>query len=171
MYRRSFVSTFYDRNMILHTTVLLNWIAGLSLGIYADRFYGEAYRACFMLTAHQIPDFFGVMCICVLPLLISAYAVSFFPFLLFGICLFYGILTGLGISAAAILWGSGCGITVILSLFRLLLYGPVLLWYWLGGRGTQFLLRDTVICMILGIIISWLDCAVVAPFLWEITNF
>ena len=171
MYRRSCVMSNFDKNTFLPAAVVLIWVAGLSLGVIADRLYGEAYRACLLLTPYQLPDFFGSVSIRLLPLLISAYAVSFCPLLLLGIVLFWGMLTGLGISAVAVLYAGAGGMMSGLLLFGLLLQGPVLLWYWLYGGGGQKFRRDTVCCLGIGIIISWLDQAVVAPLLLEIVTF
>ena len=170
MYRRSFSMSSFDKNTFLPAAIVLCWIAGLSLGICADRFHGEAFRACFLLTPYQIPDYFGTMCINFLPLLISAYAVSYLLILL--LCLLRAFLTGIGISAVAALYGSASGMMGGFILFSLLLYGPVLLWHWMRGQRAGRRFRcSTALCAGIAVIISCLDRFLVAPLIWEIMNF
>ena len=146
-------------------------IAGLSLGVCADRFHGEAFRACFLLTPYQIPDYLGMICVNILPLLISVYAVSYFLILLL-LCLIRAFLTGFGISAVAALYGNAGSIMGGFLLFSLLLYGPVLLWYWMRGqRGGQKFRCSTVLCAGIALVLSCLDRWLIAPLLWEIINF
>ena len=170
MYRRSFVMRSFDKNTIPANAVLLSWVAGLSLGVFADRFYGEAYRACLLLTPHQNPGFFGMICINLVPLLISAYAVSCFPSVIAAVCLFRGILTGLAISAAAALYGSAAVWMGGFLFFSLLLYGAVLLWYWLYGASGPNSRRKLCLCLVLGILVFCLDRQGISPLLREIMN-
>ena len=150
----------------------LIWGAGLSLGVAADRFYGEAFRACLLLAPHQIPSFLGTMCVNVLPLLISAYAVSFFPMAVYSLCLFRGVLTGAGISALASLFSEAGGMMCFFLLFSLLVYSPVLMWYWFRMlRDPSSFRRDTTLCIAIGIGVAFLDRGIIAPLLQEIMIF
>lgn len=161
----------FDKNTFLPAWIVLNWVAGLSLGVFADRFYGEAYRAYLLLAPHRIPDFFGAVCMNMLPLLISAYAVCFIPKLLSFLCLIRGMLTGLGISGVAALYGCAGVPVASLLLFRFLLFNPLLLWYWMRREESGCFLQDTLWCILIGMVLSWLDCALVAPILREIMIF
>lgn len=173
MYRRSFVMSNFDKNTFLRLAFALIWIAGLSLGVFTERFYGEAFRACLLLAPHQIPSWIGTMCVNVLPLLISAYAVSFIPSALYALCLLRGFLLGVGISAVAALFGNAGSMMCVLLLFSLFVYGPVLFWYWLRTfqKNAFSFIRDTGVCLAIAIAVSLLDWGVISPFLVEILTF
>lgn len=141
------------------------WLAGLSLGLLADRFCGNCYESLVMLAGLEPLSFRDACMVTILPLLLSAFAVFFFHRC--GACLacfmrgltigfFLGVLTGVG----------GAWLAVLL-LFSGLFSCPVLLWYlWrrlmLGLRDAR---RDTIGCLLAGLLLAAVDTWVVAPFL------
>ena len=141
------------------------WLAGLSLGLLADRFYGDYYGS-LVIPAGAAPLSFGDACmVTILPLLLSAFAVLFFHCC--GACIacflrgvsmgfFLGLLTDAG----------GLWLAVLLP-FSGLFFAPVLLWY-LWRRVLMDLRdahRDFCRCLLAGVCLAAVDTWVVAPFL------
>ena len=140
------------------------WLAGSSLGLWAARFYGDAYGPLVLQAGETALSFVSACVVTLLPLLLSAFAVFFFhrPGV-FGACLLRGISLGffLGVFFAVLLLFSG------------LAYSPVLLWYlWrrlesgLGGAG-----MDCLWCGLAGILLAAADTWLVAPFLATALSF
>lgn len=170
MYRRNLVVSNFDKNTFLHMTLAMIWVAGLSLGIAADRLYGEALRACLLRLPHLIPTFVGTVCVNLFPLLISAYAVLFFPSAVYVLCMLRAFALGAALSGVTCVFGSAGSMICGLLLFSLLVYSPVLIWFWmqnLGRRNPLFLLQSGI-CTLIGLAVACLDRAVIAPFLQEI---
>ena len=71
--------------MIPGVTLLGVWLAGLSLGLLADRFYGESYESLLLFAGRRMPSILDACLVTILPLLLSAFAVFFFH--RFGVCL------------------------------------------------------------------------------------
>lgn len=173
MYHRCFDTSRFDKNTFLRAGICLVWIAGLSLGFCAARSYGDTYEAYILQAPDSLPSFFGVLSVNVLPLLISACAVFFFRSISFVLCLLRGILLGLGLGVIAVSYG-GAGFLMSGSLlFSLLASTPVFFWYLCRRleHGIRSFRRDTVICLLTGLVLSLLDIWVVSPFLREIMNF
>ena len=152
-------------DLIPGATLLGVWLAGLSLGLLADRFYGDCYESLVFPAGRGAPCFSDACMVTILPLLLSAFAVSFFH--RFGACLacflrgltmgfFLGVLTGAG----------GAWLAVLL-LFSGLFFCPVLLWYlWRRLIGDLCnARRDFCICFLAGLCLAAVDTWVVAPFL------
>lgn len=172
MYRRSFRRSYFDKNTILTAAIVMTWVAGLSMGICADRFNVEAIQACLLLAPYQIPGFWGMMCIAFLPLLISVYAVSFFRPLVFGVCFLRALMIGSGLSSMARLYADAACMMSGFLLFTLLWSGPVLIWYWISSLAVEGELRKyTIISFFLLGIVCCLDRYGIAPLLREIMNF
>ena len=146
-------------------TLLGVWLAGLSLGLLADRFYGDFFEPLSFLAARDALRFSDACMVTILPLLLSAFAVTFFH--RFGACLacflrgltmgfFLGVLTEAG----------GAWLAVLL-LFSGLCFCPVLLWYlWRRLIGDlRNARRDFGICLLVGLCLAAVDTWVVAPFL------
>ena len=141
------------------------WLAGLSLGLLADRFYGDCYEMLAFSAGRMALTFLDAFLVTILPLLLSAFAVFFFH--RFGACLacflrgftmgfFLGVLTAAG----------GAWLAVLL-LFSGLCFCPVLLWYlWrrfsVGLRDAR---RDFALCCLAGLCLAAVDIWVVSPFL------
>ena len=152
-------------DLIPGVTLLGVWLAGLSLGLWADRFYGDCYESLIMPAGHSALVFADACLVTILPLLLSAFAVFFFH--RFGACLacflrgftmgfFLGVLTAAG----------GAWLAVLL-LFSGLSFCPVLLWYlWrrfsVGLRDAR---RDFALCCLAGLCLAAMDTWVVSPFL------
>jgi hypothetical protein len=151
--------------MIPGITLLGVWLAGLSLGLLADRFYGDCYELLVFSAGCAALTFLDACLVTILPLLLSAFAV--FIFHRFGACLacfFRGLTMGffLGVLTAA----GGAWLAVLL-LFSGLCFCPVLLWY-LWRRffeGLRNARRDFALCCLAGLCLAAVDTWVVAPFL------
>ena len=152
-------------DLIPGATLLGVWLAGLSLGLLADRFYGDCYESLVFPAGRGVLCFSDACLVTILPLLLSAFAVTFFH--RFGACLacflrgltmgfFLGVLTGAG----------GAWLAVLL-LFSGLCFCPVLLWYlWRRLIGDlRNARRDFGICLLVGLCLAAVDTWVVAPFL------
>ena len=151
--------------MIPGITLLGVWLAGLSLGLLADRFYGDCYELLAFSAGCAALTFLDACLVTILPLLLSAFAV--FIFHRFGACLacfLRGLTMGffLGVLTAA----GGAWLAVLL-LFSGLCFCPVLLWY-LWRRffeGLRNARRDFALCCLAGLCLAAVDTWVVAPFL------
>ena len=151
--------------MIPGVTLMGVWLAGLSLGLLADRFYGECYESLVFLAGRKLPSFVDACLVTILPLLLSAFAVFFFH--RFGVCLacfLRGLTMGffLGVLTAA----GGAWLAVLL-LFSGLCFCPVLLWYlWRRfSEGLRNARQDFGMCLLAGLCLAAVDTWVVAPFL------
>lgn len=173
MYIRCFRKSRRYRRFHLHTGICLVWIAGLALGFAADRFYGDVYCGFLECAPMCQPSLFGLAVVNVFPLLISAFAAFINRNLLYGFCLLRGVGLGLGLCACARVYGQAGLMMSVLLLFSLVLFSPVLLWYWSGvlrcertGIG-----RDTAVCLCIAAVLALADYWLIAPFLWEVMIF
>ncbi len=146
--------------------LLMDWLAGLSLGFLAARFHGGTLASLILQSAAVCGSPLGTLFATMFPLFLSACAV----FLLdsrwiYSLCLLRGL--GLGVMLGAVCAACPGGLLLgLLLLFSALLYSPVLFWYWLrrlcccGGA-----LRDTLIALALGLGICTVDQWAISPFL------
>ncbi len=152
-------------DLIPGVTLLGVWLAGLSLGLLADRFYGDCYEALAFSAARGALRFSDACMVTILPLLLSAFAVTFFH--RFGACLacFLRGLT-MGFFLGVLMAAGGAWLAVLL-LFSGLFFCPVLLWYlWRRLIGDlRNARRDFGICLLAGLCLAAVDTWVVAPFL------
>ena len=173
MYKRCCFMSRFDKNIFLLTWLYLVWIAGLSLGFFADRFYGDAFDVYIQEAPASCPSFSGCLAVNVLPLLISACAVFFLRSIAYPICFFRGIFLGFGIGAIA--RGYNCAGFLLggLLLFSIILFTPFLLWFFCRRLefGSHSFRRDMLLCLVVGIVVAGLDAWVVSPFLQEVINF
>ena len=157
-----------DRSLtdMIPSVILMGvWLAGLSLGLLADRFYGDCYESLAFSAGCKALTFLDACIVTILPLLLSALAV--FVFHRFGAylaCFLRGLTMGffLGVLVAA----GGTWLAVLL-LFSGLCFCPVLLWYlWrrfsVGLRNAR---RDFALCLLAGLCLAAMDTWVVSPFL------
>ena len=152
-------------NLIPGVTMLGVWLAGLSLGLLADRFYGDCYEPLIFLAGRSEPFFTDVCLVTILPLLLSAFAVILFH--RFGACLacfLRGVTIGFFLG---ILTEAGGAWLAVLLLFSGLCFCPMLLWYlWRRFIGDlRNARRDFCICFLAGLCLAAMDTWVVAPFL------
>lgn len=149
------------------------WFAGSSLGLLAECFCGDAIASWLTLLPGQIPDLGSVLLLSVLPLLLTASAVTLFrPCACYVLCLIRGFGQGLVIACLGRLFGSGTPIVVFLLLFSSLWTNPFILWYWcrcLRGNSCRFA-ADTVLCAVFCVLIGLLDHCAIAPFLADVIN-
>ena len=152
-------------DLIPGVTLLGVWLAGLSLGLWADRFYGDGYESLIMPAGRSVLVFADACLVTILPLLLSAFAVFFFH--RFGACLAC-FLRGLTLGfLLAVLVGAGGAWLAVLLLFSGLGFCPVLLWY-LWRRcllGLCDARRDFLRSFLAGLCLATVDTWVVAPFL------
>ena len=151
--------------MIPGVTLLGVWLAGLSLGLMTDRFYGDCFESLAFSAGRAAPTFLGACVVTILPLLLSAFAVFFFH--RFGACLacFLRGLT-MGFFLGALMAAGGAWLAVLL-LFSGLCFCPVLLWYlWRRlSEGLRTARRDFGYCLLAGLCLAAVDTWVVSPFL------
>lgn len=156
------------RSMIPGLALGANWFAGLSLGFWAARLWGDTLVSLVAAAGAVKLSFPGALAATVLSLLLSACAVFLFHrFGAYAVCLLRGLGLGLMLGAVLAAYGSGGLLLSVLLLFSRLSYSPVLLWYlWrricLGNGQFQ---RDTVVCLVLGLAVAAVDYLVVSPFL------
>ena len=146
-------------------TLMGVWLVGLSLGLVADRFYGDCFESLVFSAGCKPVRFADACLVAILPLLLSAFAVFFFH--RFGVCLAC-FLRGLTIGFfLGILMATGGAWLAVLLLFSGLCFCPVLLWYlWrrfsVGLRDAR---RDFALCCLAGLCLAAMDTWVVSPFL------
>ena len=172
MYIRCFRKSRYNIRSLLHTGIVLVWVAGLALGCSAVRFYGDVYCGLLESAAMHRPDFAGLSVINLIPLLISAAAVNIYPELSYILCLCRGFLLGFGLGACVLVYGTAGMMMAWLLLFSFLLFSPVLLWYWsCVMQGQRITGRDTLMCACGAFVLAWAEHWVIVPFLQEIMIF
>ena len=151
--------------LIPGVTLLGVWLAGLSLGLLADRFYGDCSERMVFSAGRSALTYLGACVVTILPLLLSALAV--FIFHRFGACLacFLRGLT-MGFFLGALTDAGGAWLAVLL-LFSGLCFCPVLLWYlWRRlSEGLRTARRDFGYCLLAGLCLAAVDTWVVSPFL------
>ena len=161
----------FDRSMVLSLCLYGIWFAGVSLGLWAARFYGDSVMDLALMAGCAELSFLRACLVSVLPLLLSAFAVSFFH--RSGACVFcavrgfvLGFLLG-AVSTVGGLWLGG------LLLFTGLCSSPVLLWF-LQRRiihGLRRLPADCFVCLAVLCGLSAVDTWAVAPFLAHALSF
>ena len=153
-----------DRSMIPGLTLVGTWFAGVSLGLWAARFYGDSVRALALAAGHAELSLFRACLVSVLPLLVSAVAVLLFHRV--GACVFcvvraaaLGFLLG-SFSTVGGLWLGG------LLLFSGLCSSPVLLWFlWRRVTGSRSFVVDCMCSLTALGLVGAVDTWVIAPFL------
>ena len=173
MYLGYFSMSRLDRNTVLRAGIWLVWVAGLSLGFLADRFYGVALGECLALAPVEAASVFGLATVNVLPLLISACAVLISPYLLYPLCFLRAGQLGLCLRTLCGCYGEGAASMATLLLFSSLAFSPFLLRCWMElmeNRG-KFLLGCCGIYLGIAVLIAALDYWVITPFLLEIMIF
>lgn len=160
-----------DRSIIPGLTLGGVWFAGVSLGLWAARFYGEPVTALSLTAGSAALSFWGACVVTVLPLLLSAFAVFFFHRAgAYLACVVRGISIGFMLGSFVMAGGVWLG---LLLLFSGLCYSPVLLWFlWRRlSLGTDRFRRDVVCCLLAAAVISAVDTWAVAPFLVRALSF
>ena len=141
------------------------WLAGLSLGLLADRFYGDCFGSLVFPAGEALLSFGNACMVTILPLLLSAFAVLFFHCCgAFAAAFLRGV--SLGFFLGLLMDAGGVWLAVLLP-FSGLFFCPVLLWYlWrrllMGLRDAR---RDFCDCLLVGLFLAAVDTWVVAPFL------
>jgi len=173
MNNRSIFSSQFDNNAFLQTLLMAVWIAGLSLGFLAARFYGDSLNAYISLACSGSVSFACLLAFNLLPLLISAFAVLFFPEALYGVSFIRGVLLGTMLKCVSITFRTCAGLMGCMLLFSSLISTPVHLWFCIRhiSGSLYFLLGDILVCFALCFIICGADAWIVAPFLAEIMIF
>ena len=163
----------FDRNTIRGCILLLCWFAGLSLGLLAADFHGDALSSFTEPLPSVLPALGGLLIPAVFPLLFSACAVVLFSD--FG-CLtaaaIRGLVQGFFLSALA---GSGRAASPVLAfllVFTGLMLNPVLLFFWYRRMtlGAERFLGDFLGCTAIAGLIAITDYWVIAPFLVDVIN-
>ena len=160
-----------NRCTIPGLTLIGFWFAGVSLGLWAARFYGDSVRELAIVAGQAELSLRHCLVVTVLPLFLSAFAVLFFH--RFGAYLFTLIRGGILGFLLGILTSVGGLWLVFLLLFSAVAVSPVLLWFFwrrlcMGQDGCR---RDLVCAFMTVLGISAVDHWVVAPFLAHALSF
>ena len=160
-----------DRRTILGLALMGVWIAGVSLGLWAARFYGESVTALSLATGGMRVSFLSACLVTMLPLFLSAFAVFFFHRA--GAILACAV-RGLSIGFLLGCFGSAGGFWLgALLLFSGLSGSPVLLWFlWRRlSLGMDAFRRDALLAAAVAAMIAAVDFWVVSPFLARALSF
>ena len=161
----------FDRSMIPGLALGGVWFAGVSLGLWAARFYGGSVVALSLAAGGITVSFSSACLVTMLPLFLSAFAVFFFHRA--GAILACAV-RGLSVGFMLGCFGSAGGIWLgTLLLFSGLSGSPVLLWFWwrrlsLGMAGFR---RDVRWSAAAAAVIAAVDFGVVSPFLARALSF
>lgn len=174
MHRLSFDIPILDRDSILTTALAADWLAGLTLGIFAARFYGSALGDAIASAAVCTVSFSALVVVTLFPLLLSACAVFLFHAPgVYALCFLRGAALGAMTGAIAASFGAGGLLLGALLLFSSVLFCPVLFWYWrrrltMGQGSFQ---QDTLCAILAGVGICGVDRLLIVPFLAEVITF
>ncbi len=154
-----------DRSMIPGLTLGGVWFAGVSLGLWAARFYGESVMALSLAAGGAALSYWGACVVTMLPLFLSAFAVFFFHR--------SGAILACAVRSISIGFMLGCFVLTggfwlgSLLLFSGLFGSPVLLWFlWRRfSLGMVCFQRDAVCALAAAAVIAAVDTWAVAPFL------
>ncbi len=141
------------------------WFAGVSLGLLAARSYGDAVMELSIPAGSSSLRWAGALMVTVLPLFLSAFAVSFFHRAgAYGVCGLRGFCMGVLLGS---LYAAGGIWLCLLLAFSGLCFSPVLLWFSLRRlrSGMSGFLGDMLWCILWAVVISAVDIGVCAPFL------
>ena len=161
----------FDRSMIPGLRLIAVWFAGVSLGLWAARFYGDSVRVLSLTAGRTALSFPGACLVSVLPLFLSASAVFLFHHIgAYFFCVLRGAAVGFllgALTAAGGVWLGG------LLLFSGLCSSPVLLWFlWRRlENGSRRFAVDCVGCLLVLLAVSVVDTWAVAPFLAQALSF
>lgn len=158
------------KNTIRSVGLLALWIGGLSLGLLAARFYGDAWTSFLRPLTGMVPEVGGVFATAVFPLLLSAWAVMTMGEVgCFLVVACRGCFLGFFLGILALAYGA-MGWVLALGLgFSRIASGAVTLFYGLRylSRGPGVLGSSTLACVVCCVAIGWLDRVAVAPYLAE----
>ena len=161
----------FDRSMIPGLALGGVWFAGVSLGLWAARFYGESVMALSLAAGGAALSYWGACVVTMLPLFLSAFAVFFFHRA--------GAILACAVRSISIGFMLGCFVMTggfwlgSLLLFSGLFGSPVLLWFcWRRlSLGMVCFQRDAVCCLVAAAVIAAVDTWVIAPFLAHALSF
>lgn len=167
MHHLSFDLPRFSRSTVPGLILGGSWFAGLSLGLWAARFQGDALQSLAFSAGSAELSFPDACVVTVFPLLLSACAVFIFHrFGAYLAALLRGIAIGfmLGVISRA---APGGALLSLLLLFSGLFYSPVHLWYlWRRLQYGMFGFKgDSFFCLAVGLALSAVDTWVVSPFL------
>ena len=161
----------FDRSMIPGLALGGVWFAGVSLGLWAARFYGGSVVALSLAAGGITVSFSSACLVTMLPLFLSAFAVFFFHRAgAILACAVRGLSIGFMLGCFALAGGIWLG---ALLLFSGLSGSPVLLWFLrrrfsLGMIGFR---RDVLWAAAAAAVIAAVDFGVVSPFLARALSF
>lgn len=164
----------FDTNTVLGLKVCAVWFAGLSLGFFAVRFYGDTLVLFLSQAAVSEPGLLDSLSVTVLPLLLSACAVFLFHSLgVYLVCWSRSFLLGLLLGALQLCYGGASVLMAALLLFSSLLYSPVLIWYWWRRlcSGLDGIRMDSAVCLGAALILGVVDFGFISPFLANVFTF
>ena len=162
-----------DKDTIREWALIVLWIAGSSLGLWAERFLGDAYASFLHPLAGIAPELSGVFAAAMFPLLLSACAVCLFGAAgCYGMCLARGLSQGLVLGLIRRCYGTAAPLVALLLAFSGLAVNAVLLVFWLRRvrTGDSDFRKDLFLMLGLGACIGWTDYLLIGPFLADVIN-
>ena len=161
----------FDRSMIPGLALGGVWFAGVSLGLWAARFYGESVTALSLAAGGMPVSFLSACLVTMLPLFLSAFAVFFFHRAgAILACAVRGLSIGFLLGCFGLAGGFWLG---ALLLFSGLSGSSVLLWFlWRRlSLGMNDFRRDALWAAAVVTVIAAVDFWVVSPFLERALSF
>ena len=162
-----------DKNTIREWALIALWIAGSSLGLLAERLFGDAYASFLQPLAGTGPDLGGVFAAAIFPLLLSACAVFLWGAAgCYGMCLLRGVSQGLLLGLIRRCYGTAAPLVALLLAFSGLAVNAVLLFFWLRRlrMGQTDFQKDLSVMLGLGACIALTDHLLIGPFLADVIN-
>ena len=160
-------------NTMPEMLLLLSWLAGSSLGLWAECFFGDSLVSFLRLLPSTVPEWSSVVVTAMLPLLLSACAVVLLHDIACYCCsLLRSFSQGVVVGAICRLYGYGAPVMVYLFLFSGMWINVILFWFWqrrLCARGSGFV-SDCCLSLIGCIAVSIVNRLAIAPFLVEVIN-
>lgn len=166
-----FASCRMNKNTFLRSGICLLWCAGLSLGLLAARFYGDALNAYIRLAPGCAVRYSSSLVLSLFPFLISALAVCCFRPACLCLAVYFGACFGFTIVSAASAFGGAGFAVIVLLLFRSLLCAPVLLWFLVAAAEREVSFHTIAGSAVYCLLISSAETMFAAPLLCEIINY
>ena len=163
-----------DKNTIREWGLIALWTAGLSLGLWAERFLGDAYASFLQPLAGTAPDLGGVFATAVFPLLLSACAAVLFGAAgCYGMCLLRGLSQGFLLGLLRGCYGAAAPLAALLLTFSGLAVNGLLVAFWLRRlrMGNTCFRKDVLLMLGLGACVGAADYLLIGPFLADVINF
>ena len=149
-------------------TLMGVWLVGLSLGLVADRFYGDCFESLVFSAGCKPVRFADACLVAILPLLLSAFAVFFNKsWLLLPLSLIKAVSFSFCSEGLNMIFDSSGWLIRSMLLFSDIFLMPLLCWFMfrLIKGGTDNWHKELGICLITALFVGLLNYCVVSSFL------